>query len=201
MQRLGRGAEIIAGMEEGNRRPRVGDYAEEARTYDLTRAASPTVVRLVSRYLGPSDGRSVLDIGGGTGNYAQTLQARGWAVVVVDAEIAMAERSIAKLGAGRQVIGDAVALPFADAASDAAQMIHAIYLLGDRAASCHNRSTSASASTPIIATTSPRSTSAASMTRRRSNRSERTRPCSSRSTSAWSRRAAAGRASQTWRSC
>ena len=123
-------------MEGGNRRPRVGDYAEEARTYDLTRAASPTVVRLLSRYLGPSDGRSVLDIGGGTGNYAQTLQARGWAVVVVDAEIAMAERSIAKLGAGRQVIGDAVALPFVGAGFDAALMIHAIYLVGDRAVAC-----------------------------------------------------------------
>ena len=64
----------MATREKGSR---PGNYAEEARTYDFTRGASPTVVRAVSRFLGPAGGRKLLDIAGGTGNYAQVLQARG----------------------------------------------------------------------------------------------------------------------------
>src|SRR5205807_299006 len=83
-------------------------------TYDLTRGASPTIVRLVSKFLGPQPGRSVVDVAGGTGNYAQVFQARGFEVVVVDAEPAMVARSVPKIGPGRQVVGEASALPFGD---------------------------------------------------------------------------------------
>ena len=110
---------------------RPGNYAEEARTYDLTRGASPTIVRLVSKFLGPQPGRSVVDVAGGTGNYAQVFQARGFGVVVVDTEPAMIARSVPKIGPGRQVVGEASALPFGDDAIDAALMIHAVHLLGD----------------------------------------------------------------------
>jgi demethylmenaquinone methyltransferase/2-methoxy-6-polyprenyl-1,4-benzoquinol methylase len=121
----------VATREKGSR---PGNYAEEARTYDLTRGASPTVVRLASRFLGPPAGRKLLDIAGGTGNYARVFQARGFEVVVLDAEQAMAERSARKVGRGRQVVGDAAGLPFADAAFDAAAMIHAVHLLAEPAA-------------------------------------------------------------------
>jgi SAM-dependent methyltransferase len=94
------------------------------------------MVRLVSKYLDSPGGRAVLDIGGGTGNYAQALQARGFKVTVLDAEFAMAERSIGKIGPGRQVVGDASALPFSDGVFDAAIMIHAIHLLRDPSAAC-----------------------------------------------------------------
>ena len=118
-------------VETRKRRSRLGNYAEEARTYDLTRGASPTVIRLVAKFLGPGAGRSVLDVAGGTGNYAQVFQARGFDVVVVDAEPAMARRSVGKIGPGRQVVADASALPFAEGAFDAAIMIHAIHLMAD----------------------------------------------------------------------
>ena len=44
---------------------RPGRYATQARTYDLTRSASPTVVRPVSKYLGPANGRRLLEIAAG----------------------------------------------------------------------------------------------------------------------------------------
>src|SRR5437773_11107842 len=121
-------------MQRPSRSSRMGNYANEAKSYDLTRGASPTVVRLVTKRLGPAEGRSLLDVGGGTGNYAQVLQARGWSIVLVDAEMAMAARSGPKVGRGRQVVGDAAALPFSDGAFDGALMLHAMHLVGDQAA-------------------------------------------------------------------
>ena len=66
-------------------KPLPGNYAEQAKTYDRTRGASPTIVRALGRYLGPPDNRVLLDIAGGTGNYAQVFQARGFRVIVLDA--------------------------------------------------------------------------------------------------------------------
>jgi SAM-dependent methyltransferase len=111
---------------------RPGNYAEQARTYDLTRGASPTVVRLVSKFLGPAVGRRLLDIAGGTGNYAQAWQARGFEVTIVDAEPAMLERSVPKVGGGRQVIADALTLPFPDGSFDCATIMTALHLMADQ---------------------------------------------------------------------
>jgi ubiquinone/menaquinone biosynthesis C-methylase UbiE len=108
---------------------RPGNYEEQARTYDLTRGASPTVVRAMARHLGPADGRRLLDIGGGTGTYAQVLQARGFDPVVVDAQLEMVARSVPKLGSGHQVVGDATALPFGDATFDRATIVIALHLM------------------------------------------------------------------------
>lgn len=104
----------------------------QARSYDRTRGASPTLVRLLTRFLGPPEGRLLLDIAGGTGNYAEAMHVRGFDVVVVDAEAAMLVRSVGKLGTGRQVVGDALALPIADASVDCAMVIAALHLVGDR---------------------------------------------------------------------
>jgi ubiquinone/menaquinone biosynthesis C-methylase UbiE len=109
--------------------PRPGNYAEQARTYDLTRGASPTVIRAMARKLGPPQGRRLLDIGGGTGNYAQVLQARGFETFVLDVEPEMLARSIPKIGSGRQVVGDATALPFGDRTFDCATIVIALHLM------------------------------------------------------------------------
>jgi ubiquinone/menaquinone biosynthesis C-methylase UbiE len=116
-------AEIRAG--------RPGNYAEQARTYDLTRGASPTVIRAVARFLGPPAGRSLVDLGGGTGNYAQVFAARGFRPVVVDAEPAMLAHAARKLGPGRVVAADVHALPLADASFDVEVMVNAVHLFAD----------------------------------------------------------------------
>ncbi|MBI4260444.1 MAG: methyltransferase domain-containing protein [Actinobacteria bacterium] len=108
------------------------DYEQQARTYDLTRSASPTVFRLLEKHLGPAEGRSLLDVAGGTGNYAQVLAARGFRVTVVDRAAAMLGRVAGKIGPGRAVRGDATRLPFAGAAFDAVAMVSALHQLPDQ---------------------------------------------------------------------
>jgi SAM-dependent methyltransferase len=108
---------------------RPGNYALQARTYDNTRGASPTVVRAVTKHLGPAHGRSLLDVAGGTGNYAQVLSARGFQVVVVDASPDMLSHAVRKLGPGRCAAGDAAAVPIRDGGVDCAVTINAVHLL------------------------------------------------------------------------
>jgi ubiquinone/menaquinone biosynthesis C-methylase UbiE len=103
--------------------PRPGNYRDQAATYDRTRGASPVVVRTMAKFLGPGDGRTLLDIAAGTGNYSQAMQARGFDVYLVDVEPAMLELSVPKVGPGRQVLADAVALPFRDAAFECATVV------------------------------------------------------------------------------
>jgi ubiquinone/menaquinone biosynthesis C-methylase UbiE len=95
------------------------DFDRWARTYDGTRGASPSVLRPLLEALGAPDGRKLIDLGGGTGNFAAPLVAAGFAVTVSDLSPAMAERARAKI-AGSAVAADAQALPFRDAAFDCA---------------------------------------------------------------------------------
>jgi SAM-dependent methyltransferase len=113
----------------GPGRKRPGRYDELARSYDLTRGASPTVVRSLSTFLGPPQGRRLLDLAGGTGNYAQVLQARGFDVRILDANDPMLRRSIPKIGPGNQVVGDAAMAPFRDRSFDCATLVQALHLL------------------------------------------------------------------------
>lgn len=110
---------------------RPGNYREQAKTYDLTRGASPTIVRAVAEHLGEPRGRTLLDIAGGTGNYAQVFATRGFRVTVVDAQLAMLEHSARKLGGGHAVAGAAAHLPFSDGSFDCATLVHAVHLLQD----------------------------------------------------------------------
>jgi len=109
-------------------------YGEQARTYDATRRASPTIVRLLVEELGPGDGRSVLDVAGGTGNYAHALAEAGFHPVVVDREPAMVERSVTKIGRGHQVVGDAIRLPVRSEGVDAAICVAALHQFPDQLA-------------------------------------------------------------------
>jgi len=113
------------------REERPGRYATQARTYDLTRSASPTVVRLVSKYLGPANGRRLLEIAAGTANYGRVMQARGFDLLVLDAEFEMVSRSVGKIGRGRQIVADAMALPLRARSVDCAMLVAAIHLMPD----------------------------------------------------------------------
>jgi demethylmenaquinone methyltransferase/2-methoxy-6-polyprenyl-1,4-benzoquinol methylase len=113
---------------------RPGNYAEQAKTYDLTRRASPTILGALCRALGDGRARRLLDVAGGTGNYAAELAQAGFRVVVADAAPAMLARAAVKLGPGSAVGAEAAALPFRDASFDCATLISALHLFADKPA-------------------------------------------------------------------
>ncbi len=108
------------------------DYARQAEHYDETRSASPSVVRPLREALAGAPGRRLLDIGGGTGNYARALKQEGWEPVVADRSPGMLARAAEK---GLETVeADAQGLPFEASAFDAAMMISMLHHVPDRAA-------------------------------------------------------------------
>lgn len=108
------------------------DYSRQARRYDETRSASPSVLGPLRDALEGAPGRRVADIGGGTGNYAFALKREGWEPVVVDRSAEMLTRAAAK---GLETVeGDAQRLPFDDETFDAAVMISMLHHVEDRSA-------------------------------------------------------------------
>lgn len=101
------------------------DYANQARTYDETRGASPSVLGPLREALAGAPGRRLLDIGGGTGNYARALADEGWEPLVADRSPEMLARAAAKGLA--TVEADAQRLPFADASFDAAMLVSMLH--------------------------------------------------------------------------
>ena len=96
--------------------PRI-DYDAWAQRYDETRGVSPSVLRPLLEALGPARG-SLLDIGGGTGNYSVALSEAGFGVVHCDPSPGMAARAASK---GIQAtVCDGQRLPFVDGSFDAA---------------------------------------------------------------------------------
>ncbi len=62
-----------------------GTYARQAATYDSARGAgAETLEPLLAELAHLSPGSQVLDIGGGTGNYAVAMAGRGYDVSVLD---------------------------------------------------------------------------------------------------------------------
>lgn len=106
------------------------DYSQQAPTYDDTRAASPSVLEPLRRCLSGAPGTRLLDVGGGTGNYALALRdSAGFDPVVVDASEPMLERAGAK---GLPTIAaDAQDLPFPAASFDAVTMISMLHQVVD----------------------------------------------------------------------
>jgi SAM-dependent methyltransferase len=105
------------------------DYRRQAETYDRTRAASPSVLAVLRQALGEPDARPLLDVGGGTGNYARALADEGWPVVVVDRSPHMLAVAAGKgLPVAR---GDASELPVADGSAGAVVLISMLHHVPD----------------------------------------------------------------------
>lgn len=108
------------------------DYSRQAQRYDETRAASRSVLVPLRTALAGAPGRRLVDIGGGTGNYALALASEGWNPIVIDRSPEMLGRARAK---GLQTVqGDAQHLPFEDASFDAATMISMLHHVENRQA-------------------------------------------------------------------
>lgn len=105
------------------------DYAHQARSYDDTRGASPSVLRPLRAALAAAPGARLLDLGGGTGNYARALREDGFEPLVGDLSQAMLERSRGKGLAAERL--DVTSLPFADGEWDAVTMISMLHLVPD----------------------------------------------------------------------
>jgi ubiquinone/menaquinone biosynthesis C-methylase UbiE len=108
------------------------DYGNQARRYDQTRGASPSVLAPLCEAIGahPSEpGRRLLDVGGGTGNYAAALRDEGWQPVVCDRSPEMLAHAAAK---GLEAVeADAQALPFEDASFDAVICVSMLHHVDD----------------------------------------------------------------------
>ncbi len=102
-----------------------------AATYDETRALSPKVMShvlgiLVDQLLG----KSVLEVGVGTGRFAVPLQKSGIGVVGVDISHKMVELGLGK-GLRNVVLADGARLPFTPRAFDLATTTHVLHLVPD----------------------------------------------------------------------
>ena len=106
------------------------DYDNQARTYDETRGASPSVLEPLRAALAGAPGRRLLDVGGGTGNYSAALREEGWEPVVCDRSADMLARASAK---GLETVqADAQSLPFEDASFDAVMCVSMLHHVDDR---------------------------------------------------------------------
>jgi SAM-dependent methyltransferase len=103
------------------------DYARQARAYDETRGASPSIMRPLLAALTEAPGDRLVDVGGGTGNYAAALREAGFDPTVLDVSDSMLERARAKGLAC--VRGDAAHLPFASRSFDAVTLISMLHLV------------------------------------------------------------------------
>ncbi|HIW61872.1 MAG TPA: methyltransferase domain-containing protein [Candidatus Stackebrandtia excrementipullorum] len=105
------------------------DYSRQADRYDVSRGASPSILEPILECVDTAPGRVLLDVGGGTGNYAVALEERGWDVTVVDVSPHMLQRAEAK---GLTVLAaDACALPHVDGGVDAVTMVSMLHQVED----------------------------------------------------------------------
>ena len=110
------------------------DYDAWAQKYDDTRSVSASVLGPLLTALGPANGRALLDIGGGTGNYSAAMGVAGFRVVHCDPSAGMATRAASKAEVGSAVLADGQALAFRDAAFDCAVAVKVLNHVADRAA-------------------------------------------------------------------
>lgn len=80
--------------------------------------------------------KTILDVGIGTGRWAEYLQTSGFSVVGVDVSLLMMEQARAK-GTNDLVRADARHMPFRDGSFDASVMIHVLHLMDDWRAVVH----------------------------------------------------------------
>lgn len=111
---------------------KIPDYDAWSQTYDETRGVSPSVLGPVLEALGPPDYRSILDIGGGTGNYSVALGEAGFQVIHCDPSAGMVQRASSKAEIPDAVVAGGQALPFADGTFDCAVAIKVLNHVQDR---------------------------------------------------------------------
>src|SRR6266540_947584 len=107
------------------------DYDAWAKKYDDTRGASPNVLRSLAKALGSANDRTLLDIGGGTGNFAKSLSEAGFSVTLCDYSPEMARRALGKLNGAGVAVADAAHLPFRDAPFDCAISVNVLGHVAD----------------------------------------------------------------------
>jgi ubiquinone/menaquinone biosynthesis C-methylase UbiE len=111
------------------------DYNAWAKRYDETRGISPSVLRPLTEALGEAADRSLLDVGGGTGNYSVALRDAGFEVRHCDPSPGMAQRAADKLAPHHDaVVADGQRLPFRNRAFDCAVAIKVLNHVRDRRA-------------------------------------------------------------------
>lgn len=110
------------------------DYDSWAKTYDQTRGVSASVLKPLLETLGTADGRTILDIGGGTGNYSVALRDAGFAVTHCDPSPGMVSQALAKPTIGDALVATGEALPFKDGSFDCAIAIKVLNHVQDRPA-------------------------------------------------------------------
>ena len=93
------------------------DYDCAAAFYDETRNASPALVEAILEQLGPAAGRSLLEVGCGTGNYSRAFADAGFRVVGIDTSAEMLGRAAQKIP-GRMGVAVARHLPFPNRSFD-----------------------------------------------------------------------------------
>jgi SAM-dependent methyltransferase len=112
--------------------------------YDETRGLPKDtmnqVIEVLANHL--KDRKQVLEIGVGTGRFAEPLQKQGIDLVGIDISEIMLDKAIEK-GLGNLMIGDCSTLPFKDSSIDTVISVHVLHLLSDwdRAISEINRVT------------------------------------------------------------
>jgi ubiquinone/menaquinone biosynthesis C-methylase UbiE len=107
-----------------------GTYARQAATYDSTRSAGvETLGPLLAELAHLSPGSRVLDVGGGTGNYAAAMSGRGYDVTVLDRSTDMLAVAAGK--GLRTALSDATSLPIVDASVDAVTMLSMLHQVPD----------------------------------------------------------------------
>ncbi|MFQ6107186.1 MAG: class I SAM-dependent methyltransferase [Thermoplasmata archaeon] len=108
------------------------DFDKVADEYDETRSLPEDAMKRVLAALCEemSGGKSVLDIGSGTGRFALPLSKKGFHVIGIDISKKMIQISGSK-GFSRCVTGDASFLPFKNRSFDFALANHILHLLED----------------------------------------------------------------------
>ncbi len=104
------------------------DYDNAAPFYDGTRGASPSLLEAMLQQLGPARGRSLLEVGCGTGNYTDAFAAAGFRVIGMDLSPHMLREAAGKLR-GRVARADAQRLPLAARSVDCVVSINVFHHL------------------------------------------------------------------------